>query len=383
MNKKLGYYSIGVQTFESKIEACVQASKIVKDLDLPVRPRDLVKWHFNDEIFDHYNWTIEPEESLQNLYYQRAKHIREHYDYVILSYSGGADSHNALMSFLDQGLHVDELVVTHMNKAMDKYAIVDPNHKESKYSYSSEYYLQISPRLRDIYNRMPSIKITILDVSDSVFEAFAKHRDESWIFHVREELNPVDASRYNYLQFPSFKKQLDLDKKICIVLGVDKPKVRYDNTTNKFYFSFVDRLANITPIGEYAKDYTNTTIEYFYWSPDACDLLCKQAHTIANHIISNPHLKSCFLPTIYTNYERSLVLLLYAGIWDSSWFQADKCVYDWYSEYDHWFLERYRNSVEYSLWNKGLQYIYKNCADFIVPYGALIRFDKKYIFKDG
>ena len=378
MNKKLGYYSIGLQEFDSKIKACQLASKVLEK----IQASNIVKWHFNDEQFSNYNWSVEPLESLAALYEKRAKHLREQYDYIIVSYSGGADSHNVVMSFLNQGLFIDEIVVTHMDKAMKNYAVVDRNNHSAKYAYSSEYYLQTLPRLEEIRLLSPRTKIRIFDVSDSVFKAFSKHMDESWVFHVREELNPIDASRYNYLQFSEFKTQLDFDKKIAIVLGVDKPIVKLDEQTNKFYLCFRDRLANITPIGEYAKDYTNTTIEYFYWSPDACDLLCKQAHTIINWLKQNPGFQKYFLnnPVSRIISERILRPLIYTT-WKSEWFQADKAMFDWHSDFDAWFIESYKNTLEYLLWKKGLFYVSRTCAPFISnnknPDG-LITFEKRY-----
>jgi len=132
MNKKLGYYSIGLQNFASKIDACILGTKVIDRLNLNVNPFNIVKWHFNDEVFDNYDWRVEPEESLDELYNKRARTLRDQYDYIIISYSGGADSHNMLMSFLRQGLFVDEIVITHMNKAMKDYAVIDPD------NYSAE-----------------------------------------------------------------------------------------------------------------------------------------------------------------------------------------------------------------------------------------------------
>lgn len=386
MNKKLGFYTIGTSVFESKIQACILANKVLKEMNQSIHPLRLLQWNFNDEVFEAYDWTKEPEKTLDELYNARARDIREKYDHVIVSYSGGADSHNMLMAFLRQNLFVDEIIVTHMNKAMNDYAIIDPSEKSAKYAYSSEYALQTIPRLKEISNLSPQTKIRIFDVSDSVFNAFARHKDESWIFQVREELNPIDASRYNYLQFPEFKKQLDHDKKTAIVLGVDKPKIRIFEDTKKVCMYFSDRMANITPIGEYAKDYTNTTIEYFYWSPDACDMICKQAHVIMNWLRINTKFQPFFhkmpkpLEMGRIPSERIIRPLLYTT-WNSSWFQANKAMFDWYSEFDYWFIENHRNTIEYSLWKKGLAHVIKNCDLYIQNRhrpDALMTIEKQY-----
>ena len=60
INKKLGYYTVGNQEFDSKLQACFLANQVNQE----------VKWHFNDEVFKNYNWQIEPEESLDTLYDQ-------------------------------------------------------------------------------------------------------------------------------------------------------------------------------------------------------------------------------------------------------------------------------------------------------------------------
>ena len=101
MNKNLGYYTVGNREFFSKIQACIHATTTNQD---PI-------WHFNNDVFNNFDWTIEPSETLDELYNARARQLREEYDYVALSYSGGSDSHNILMSFLRQGLHIDELII--------------------------------------------------------------------------------------------------------------------------------------------------------------------------------------------------------------------------------------------------------------------------------
>ena len=76
MNRKLGYYTVDGIEFFSKIQSCLHASKL----------NQTPNWHFNNDIFNSYNWTIEPNESLDELYNARARQLREEYDYVALSF---------------------------------------------------------------------------------------------------------------------------------------------------------------------------------------------------------------------------------------------------------------------------------------------------------
>ena len=100
MNEKLGYYTVDGQVFESKIQALVHATANKK----PVR------WIFNNDEFERTNWAVEPSETLNNLYRQRARQLREKYDYLVLCYSGGSDSNNILEAFIAEGLVIDEIV---------------------------------------------------------------------------------------------------------------------------------------------------------------------------------------------------------------------------------------------------------------------------------
>ena len=90
VNTYLSYYKVNNNIFNSKLNAFLYADLIKSDI---------VEWIFLlSEYLNTYNWNIEPEETLDELYQIRAKELREKYDYIILMYSGGADSHNVLMS---------------------------------------------------------------------------------------------------------------------------------------------------------------------------------------------------------------------------------------------------------------------------------------------
>jgi hypothetical protein len=54
INKNLGFYKVGNIEFESKIQAYLYAND----------NNQHVEWNFNDEVFSSYDWTIEPDQSL-------------------------------------------------------------------------------------------------------------------------------------------------------------------------------------------------------------------------------------------------------------------------------------------------------------------------------
>ena len=137
IDEKLGYYHAGGQKFSSKIAAALHS----------IKTNTKLHWNFNDEIFSKHDWSKEPLSTLDELYDARSRELREKYDYLILSYSGGSDSHNILMSFIRQGLHLDEIIINHMNKANDQFTDLNPTNKNST-NAAAEFHLQTLPRLK-------------------------------------------------------------------------------------------------------------------------------------------------------------------------------------------------------------------------------------------
>lgn len=360
IKKALGYYKVDNIEFDSKIQACLFATKFSKS----------VTWIFNDDIFSNYDWSLEPSLSLDALYDMRSRSLREKYDYIIISYSGGADSHNIVESFLRQGLHIDELLINTMSEGNGKFMNISQDNKSSHNAAASEHVLQTLPRLQEIQNRSPKTKITIVDLTKFLFSFFDDHGDASWIETKREGLNPLNVTRYNYLYFSEIRKKFDKDKKIAIILGVEKPRTYIHSQTNDFYIRFNDRASNIASVNDFVKDYPNSTVEYFYWSPESVDILCKQAHVIKRWLELTPMYldlwsgKSLSKEVFRLVHERVLRNLIYST-WNESWYQADKSTRDWYSEFDSWFIQGHRGTKTHTIWLEGLSYVQSNAGNFV------------------
>jgi hypothetical protein len=360
INKKLGYYSIDDKEFDSKILACIYASTNNKK----------VVWNFNNSIFEKYRWDIEPIETLDQLYDRRAKEIREKYDYVIISYSGGADSHNIVESFLRQNLFIDELLINTMSEGNGNFMPITKENKTAHNASASEHVLQTIPRLKEIENRSPKTKITIVDLTRFLFDFFLLYKDASWIETKREGLNPLNVTRYNYLYFSEVRKKFDKDKTIAIVLGVEKPRTYIHSKTNDFYIRFNDRASNIASVNDFTKEYPNSTVEYFYWSPDAIDILCKQAHTIKRWIEINPEYRKFWIGSSLNKeifrliHERLLRTIIYST-WNNDWYQADKSTRDWYSEFDSWFIHGHSGTKSHNIWLEGIKYVESKAGNFV------------------
>ncbi len=381
INKKLGYYLVNGIEFDSKIKA----------LTYSTQTNSYPQWIFNDKEYQSYDWSKEPELSLDALYDQRVRDLREKYDYLILSYSGGADSHNILSSFIRQGIHLDEIVVNTMERGNKKSTTISTNNVAAT-NAAAEHDLQTVPRLKEAAKLIPNTKITICDLTDYLFEYLEDKGDESWVFDKREGLNPAGMTRFNYLHFSDIRKQFDKDKSFGIIMGIEKPRCYI--LKNKLFVSYADRATNITTVAEHFKEYPNSTVEFFYWSPDALDIQCKQIHTIKKWLEAFPEYQylwdaekelasdKAFI-TIRLHHERLLRPILYTT-WDNQWYQADKALNDWYSEFDQWFFDDHYNSKAGHIWKAGIDYVVNSLGEFIREgedgkIDGLIPFSKRYL----
>jgi hypothetical protein len=351
------YYKVGSRVFSSKILACIYATETNQEIE----------WVFYNNAFDKFDWTIEPNETLDELYDQRARELREKYDYIVISYSGGADSHNLLTSFLRQNLRVDEIIVHNFEKGTAPFKKIDINDKSSSNSLQSEHVLQTLPRLKELSFTHPNIKITITDLTDELFNYFQK--DENWVENRKEVLNPAGGVRWNLKTISDIRKRLDKNLKIGVILGIEKPRTGIRSNTNEFIFAFNDRIVNMG-VDYYLHDYDNTCIENFYWNPDCFKILCKQAHVIKRFLEFNPvHQKIWTIPIGSKAYnlihERMLRNIIYST-WNNIWYQADKTILDLRKEYDDWFFVNYSDTKAYHIWDSGVQSVFKMAHKFIV-----------------
>ncbi len=399
MNKDIhGYYVVNNQKFHSKVQALICASELLNRINEKISessfkiedPKILIKWNFNDEIFQAYNWKIEPEEDLDTLYHRRALQLRQKYDHIIVYYSGGSDSHNMIMSFLNQNLFIDEIIVHHVNSGIKILENLEMSNVDARIQPLTETKLQLFPRLKEISSLSPKTKIKIFDTTNHTIENFSNKQDGSWVLNVREELNPIDSAKYNFIQFDNYKKIVEKNTKIGILVGLDKPKIRINN--EKIYLCFVDRVYNINLFYQELEKYSNSQVEFFYSSPDACELICKQSHELKKWVLSSKNNIKILTDnhgvdhSIYLKvkekietlnrisrlfFEENARSILYPTTWKKDWFQAKKSTLNWNSEADFWFHSRFdSNSLQGSCWKNSIKYIREKIDEKL-----LIKFD--------
>jgi len=366
-----GYYKCGHKEFGSKVDALLY-SKIVNKK---------VEWIFHDDVYQAFDWSTEPAGSMDDYYNLRARELREKYDYIIISYSGGADSENVLQSFVRQGLLVDEIITNHLTKANRSIAVADVNNTHS-WNFASEHELQTVPRLKWISDNCPKTKITLLDVSDVIIDSVTD--DQSWFLGKNDHLAPGQLFRNNYWYFNKLRQEFDKNRSVGIITGGDKPRTFIENDI--LYLYFLDSVANITTINDFNSNNDNIKTELFFHGATTAPMIAKQVHVIKRWLEANPdkqeYWRNITPEKVRLYHERFLRPLLYPTTWDNSWYQVDKSVSWWHTEFDTWFRTNPEFARQKELWDKGIMWLADKLGNLVetkngVP-DTFVKFRKVY-----
>jgi hypothetical protein len=152
-NPKLGYYTVGNEKFFSKPMALTKATET----------NQFPEWNFNNETFSAQDWLTDPAINIHELYRIRAQQLRDRYDYIRLEFSGGGDSTTALYSFVNNGIHIDEVVFRYP-KTGEKNVSDDPFNCKPENTLSEARYAAY-PVLNWLTTAAPRTKITTHDYS--------------------------------------------------------------------------------------------------------------------------------------------------------------------------------------------------------------------------
>jgi len=243
-----GYWLVNNQKFINKYEALLYATK----QNLPVH------YKFFNEVWESFDRSQLGNFSLQEVYKQRAQQLRDKYDYLILYFSGGADSYNVLRSFIDNGIKLDEICVKWCNDTLTANSVIyKPNTTEkSARNYLSEWDYAIKPVLDDISKTYPEIKIEIVD--------WFKDRSligSEEIFKIVNHWHDVEVPSLATWS-PSELKLIDQGKRVGSIYGIDKPQIYFedDGSAYMFFLDSATTMGTPNPCNVYGT-------EYFYWAP--------------------------------------------------------------------------------------------------------------------
>jgi hypothetical protein len=324
---KFGFYRVGERTTYSKFEA----------LEWSKEPSQL-EWHFNREVYDSVDWMKEPELDLWSMYKARARQIREAYDYVVLFYSGGSDSHNILHAWIEEGLKIDEIATT-WNYQQTGYL---QNH------YNAEITNVVLPDIKRLQDSGLEFKFRLLEMAEFCMDLFPTW-GTNFEYNINFHFSPNNPAKHLFRdKIQDYKDLIAAGKKVCFVWGKEKPFLRLDPTTDRHYVTFCDNVDNC--VGPYVQRnyYKGWYDEFFYWTPDFPLIPVKQAHVILNFIkladdpkffIKEDRWQANGMSRKYGHLLDEVVKVLIYPKWSNDIFCNGKTRSFTYSARDKWFFE--------------------------------------------
>jgi len=330
-----------------------------------------LEWIFNDSVYGSIDWSIPIETPLMELYKRRAQQLRDQYDYIVLYYSGGADSTNALHAFMDNNIFIDEIVM-HLPEAVKTTLNGEDT---SNLNYYSEVEYAAVAHLKKYKNSLhPNTKISINDFAKTGLELLNK---EDWF-----DSSPLCLSvsisgilRQITQEYDSYHLKLqEKDKSIAYVLGIDKPLVYFNGADYFCYFMDTSTYHYISPVDFNKSGVNNVSTEFFYWTPDMPEIVIKQAQDIKRHCEQNPWAKfmaSEALTRHISEYRPVLHPVIYPD-YTCEQFQTEKPSTHIMRPMDNWFWQtatdkvkgNYLNTIKYLENNTNSKYMIKNDINY-------------------
>lgn len=323
---KYGYWNVtknGIaQPFDRKIDALLAAGEDGQ-----------IQFIYNDPVWDSFDRSTIGKVDLDTLYRERALQLRAKYKTLKLYYSGGADSTNILMTFINNGIKLDEIVVKWPKKLVDG-SFYTPNSDDfSAYNYWSEWDLAVQPRLEWLKEHHPEIKVTLLDYTDNLTE--------------KTVVKTLHSVNFNSIVMVHALPGLAPDGDTTgYIFGVDKPYIYLDNGKIYMFFSDLGMTLLSTSTEE---DFKNENKECFYWAPDFPILPFEMAYRTSQLIKKSPGITKVLFGNFnlkgvqdFHNKQFQLHQLAVKKACYTTWddrFQADKPIY--HSRYDKfsWFMD--------------------------------------------
>ncbi len=275
---KHGYYLVnGIKTL-SKFEAWQFSKGNFRD----------IKFIYNDDLMSSYDWTQEPTEDIYELYASRAKQLRNDYDYLVLLYSGGIDSHVILETFLKNNLRLDE-ICTCSNTIIGK-----PG------KFNQEVFNRAVPFVETLDLNALGTKFRLVDIGQPMVDQYSDkfHLENHHFYSNGAANNWTNVVRSHKLkeQITDHLKLSAQGKKVCYIWGFDKCG-NIDVIDNKYCFNFHSASVDLN-IREYVnritlqEKFANFYDEPFYITKDCPKIIIKQAHLLVNVMKKIPNTDS-------------------------------------------------------------------------------------------
>jgi hypothetical protein len=302
-----GHYRVADGCYANKLKAFDAAFSI----------GHIPHWDFYESEFDKHDWTQEPAAHLRELYRARAWSIRDSTDYIILLFSGGADSWTIANSFVANGILIDEIW------SMAPFDWLQPDSADkSPHNTCNEVRFTSIPEAEKFLALSPKTKYRVIPTGDAIIDFWSKNvLDPESVNHFAVE-SPIR-------DFPDsfFSPTVPKNAHRVRLVGLDKPRVCYQQ--GRFYFYFLDEIMWSRLGNTRSKDQDELSYDMaFYWHPESAPILIKQGHLIKQWFKAHPELMHLLsFPNSHSNnkqYQSIVNRLIYPDYHHDSVWQCAK-----------------------------------------------------------
>jgi hypothetical protein len=256
-------------------------------------------FHYNEEVFDGIDWKVEPTMPLKQMYVERAKQLRDQYDYLILAFSGGSDSNEILETFLENNIFIDEIQTVHYESLLNR---LDDDYlkKHDTLGVLYEYRGAVLPKLKRVKELSPNTKINSMDLSDYAYDQIVGRKFD----YMGMNHNPTNGMSlikplriYNYYMHTYNNLNSPKKNKVAFIRGFEKPWLFVTENDN-LIFRFSD--IPMHGVGRIRSEDVNNiyTLEDFFWTPNYPLIPVKQSHVIKNILTRYPNAYKLFMENV-------------------------------------------------------------------------------------
>jgi len=312
----LGHYTVGDSWFYSNRDA----------LEASHRTGQPVAWHYYDDVWatahSAGHWR---NQNLRELYYARARQIREQYDYVAVLFSGGWDSRNIIESFAAQGLRIDDIIVLTTPELENT---TDFNNQAPTNWYGEIMYHAV-PYAERYAAAHPGTGVIKIEWLDRVVNAY---RDPEQVFKDSRPKPGVFFGRWLSVATNTQLEKRIGNRRATLLTGLDKPCVM--RTGDSYRGFFPEGLMRVYTYCTKSNGFPDNVIwEPFYWTPNMPELairgwyelidLCRKDLVVAHAHDSTLSMEQRATAKMSRYVQDAMRRHLYPGFDAGAW-QADK-----------------------------------------------------------
>ena len=315
--------------YKNKFEALLQTSRT---------GNTELRFYYHDHIWSNFKLNKLGKRPLSVLYKERAQQLRDRYDYLVLHYSGGSDSHNILQTFIKNNIKLDEVTVRWAKPLIDGQFYNANNLDTSPTNSPSEWDYTIKPELEKLRLSNPEIKINIVDFTENISTSTydVKYLEDK-ILKLNTMRGALGSIAMRLEENYESKLSTSNSKNIGHIFGIEKPMLFLQD--NKLYFYFPDTAFESMTMVEASAENRS---EAFYWAPDFPELTIEQAYQAGLYFKANPSKidllnngsKSLLEINISYHLQQEILKQILYTTWDTRKFQVEKPNLDrsdWYS----------------------------------------------------